>query len=84
LKLARQSALVDVEVRGVLAVGVLVGRGVAVEHVLHLAVGDDRVGGVEGEERRGLLGHLLDVAHEEDAALGGDLVRDQEVEVTES
>jgi len=35
------------------------------------------------QEGRRLLGHLLDVAHEHDARLRGDEVRDQEVEVPE-
>ena len=70
---------------GVLGVGVLRGRGVAVEYEVDVAVRDDRVGlGVEGEEGGGLLSHGGHVANEEDPGVGGDLVGDEKVEVTQS
>ena len=50
-----------------------------------MAAGDDGVGVVvEGEKRRGMTGHVHHVAGEQHPALWGDLVRDEEVEVTQA
>ena len=75
----------ELEVAGILCIGIALGCGVAVEDPLDLPPHHHRIGiGIKGQEGRCLGGHDLDVTDEHDAALGCDQVRDQQVEIAKA